>query len=512
MAPVEKEQDGVFRVLRRAFREGIKAVQRPTLEVAVVVPTAQISASLVSSLPGAIEQGLSAYAEPLGLPAHFVVEVAPSAHGDADFRVLIGGRAVRVVPGELSDALAARGLTRAALQSGEGEDFAEAVTTACRVAVEWDPSVLVGNRRDAMLARAWGAGIRNHDDDILATALLEHVVTNGISIADLSPLKVALDEQVDLIETAAELSEIAVEALRPASITISVPEATLRAATLTGMRCDAFADMRDRLFLELGVMFPGIEVEIDDDLPDRTAVTQLNHVRFTPRPLPRDAGVAGIAAVVERQLRNHAAWFVSLAEVRRTVEEVRPALPDLVDTMQERYSDPQLALFARTLVEEGVPVRNAARLMMLLLDTPAGSTGRDLVRLAEPTRGAGPGAERTSPRQLVSFTRQEMNEEATRSKPGIVTVSPARLPAGLDAVLAATPAPDGGSAREADGPVVDQLIDLAEMQIARGDPTLVAATQRSRVIARELLASQYPDVAVLAAEEYAASQRLPPVE
>jgi hypothetical protein len=513
VAPTETRKGGWFRGVRRAFRESVKSAQRPDLGVAVVVPTSQISHSSVASLPDAIEQALSGYAEPLGVPARFLVKVEPSLDAGTDLRVLIAGRAARVVPDELSNALAAHGLTRSALQSSDGEEFAVAVTTACRVAVEWDPSVLVGaNQRDVVQARAWRADIRNHDDDVLVAALLEYVVAYGISIADLSPLKAALDEQVDPIETAAELSEIAVQALRPASITVSAPEATLRAATLTGMRRDAFAEMRHRLFTELGVTFPGIQVAVDDTVPDRTAVVQLNHVRFTARPLLHDGGVASIAAVVERQLRNHAAWFVSLAEVRRTIDEVRPALPDLVETMQERYSDPQLSRFARTLVEERVPVRNAARLMMLLLDTPAESTGRDLVRLAETTRGAGRGAERTSPRQLVSFTRQELNEETTRSKPGVVTVHTARLPAGLDTVLAETQARDGALDGKIAGPVADQLIDLAEQQIERGNPTLVAATQRSRAAAKNLLARQYPEVVVLAAEEYPPSWRLEPVE
>ena len=505
MAPTETRKGGWFRGVRHAFREGVKSAQRPGLDVVVAVPAGQISPNSEAMLPDAIEQALSGYAEALGVPAHFLIRVEPSLDAGTDPRVLIAGRTARVVPDELSDALAAHGLTRAALQSSDGEEFAAAVTMACRVAVEWDPSVLAGtNQREVVLARAWMAGIRNHDD-VLAAALLEHVVAYGISIADLSPLKAALDEQVDPIETAAELSEIAAEALRPASITVSASEATLRAATLTGMRRDAFVEMRRRLFTKLGVPFPGIEVAVDDTVPDGTAVVQLNHVRFTARPLPHDGGVASIAAVVERQLCNHAAWFVSLAEVRRTIDEVRPALPDLVETMQERYSDPQLARFARVLVEERVPVRNAARLMMLLLDTPAESTGQDLVRFAETTRGAGLGAERASPRQLVSFTRQEINEEITRSKPGVVTVHAARLPAGLDAVLVGTQAQDGG-------PVADQLIDLAVKQIERGDPTLVAATQRSRAAAKKLLARQYPEVAVRAAEEYPPSWRLLPVE
>lgn len=508
MAPTETAKR-VFRAVRRAHREGVQSVQQPDLDVTVALPAAQVGGRHSASLALAIQQALTAYAEPLGVPAHFLVKLEPSANVGPDPRVLIAGRAVRVVPDELSEALTAQGLTSAALWSDD-DMLVEAIATACRVAVEWDPCVLVGpNQQEALLARARADGIRDYDD--IVAAALKRVVACGISIADVSRLKAILDQQVGLIETAGELSEVAIDVLHPASIRVSVREATLRAATITGMCRDAFTEMRRRLFIDLGVTFPDIEVAIDDSLPDRTAAVRLNDVLFTARPLPPDAGVADITAVVERQLRNHAAWFVSLAEVRRRVEDLKLALPDLVNTVQERYSDPQLALFARAFVEERVPVRNAAQLLMLLLDASAESSGRDLVRLAEPTRGAGLGGERPSPRHVVSFTRKEMNEEAMRSKPGIVTLDPKRLPTDLDKVLASLTDADGFD-HEIDSAVLDQLIDLAEKQIERGDPNLVAATQRSRAVAKNLLARQYPEVAVLAAEEYPPSQRLTPLE
>ena len=511
MAPTEPQRSGFLRLVRRSFREGFRSAQLPDIGVTVEVPAGGISISTAESVSKAVQQSLDAAAASLGIPAKFLVQLKPSADAGSNPRMIIAGRPARIVPDELSDALAAQGLTTAALQSGDAEGFAEAVMTACQVAVEWDPSILVAtDLRGPVLSRAWLAGIRDIDQDVLASALLDHVIAYGISIADLSLLKAALDNQADLIETPGELAEIAVEALRPRSLTVSVPEAVLRTATLTGTRSDAFRKMPGRLFVDLGITFPPIEVEVDDTLTEQMAVVTLNHVRFNPRPLPRDAGVGHIASVMERQLRNHAGWFVSLAEVRRTIEGVGPALPDMVTLVQERYSDPELAVFARTFVEERVPVRNAARLMMLLLDTPAEGTGRDLARLAEPTRGAGVGTARPLPRQLVSFTRQTINEEATRSKPGIVTAGPARLPADLDAALTATPAAAGWSHDEGDRSVLNRLMDLAQVLVERGDPTLVAATQSSRAAAKDILIRQFPEVAVFAAEEYPPSWRLRP--
>ena len=55
---------------------------------------------------------------------------------------------------------------------------------------------------------------------------------------------------------------------------------------------------------------------------------------------------------------------------------------------------------------------------------------------------------------------------------------------------------------------VQRLVALAEQQAGTREPVLVALTQESRAVARNLLAGQYPEVAVLAAEEFPTSYRL----
>jgi type III secretory pathway component EscV len=59
----------------------------------------------------------------------------------------------------------------------------------------------------------------------------------------------------------------------------------------------AFIELRERLFNDLGVSFPDIEVRTDSTVPEQAAVVRLNDVRHAPRPLP-DEGAWQIAAVL----------------------------------------------------------------------------------------------------------------------------------------------------------------------------------------------------------------------
>ena len=172
-------------------------------------------------------------------------------------------------------------------------------------------------------------------------------------------------------------------------------------------------------------------------------------------------------------------------------------------------------MFARTFVEKRVPVRNVARLMVILLDAPPPSTDYDVVRLAEPSRQTDQRT-RLGARGLVSYTRQQINEEAARSRPGLVTVGHIRLPTELDAALTAVPFDDAGINATAGNAAFGRLTVLAEQQLdeacrdgADRRPVLTA-THRARSVASRLLAWQYPEIIVLATEEYPPSHRLPP--
>jgi hypothetical protein len=526
MTPTEVSAGGnTWQVLRGAFR----GARQPALDVTVTVPatfpapraglgTGQGRAGLRRADPGAtllaaavraaVAQVVAEHAAALGVPARPAVTVTFRT-GESPQLVLAGRRA-RIVAADLDEALAAQGLP-ADWQHGDDEDeMAAAVATACRVAIEHDPSVLVGpQQRDALLARARSAGLNEHGD-ILAAAL-EQVIAYGMRVNDLGRLRAALAEQTGLVRTASELAEVAMGALGEPSIGITVHEHTLRAATLSIPQPREFIELRKRLFNDLGVAFPDIEVKTDSAVPEQAAVVRLNHLRHAPRPLPDGACLADIAAVLEGRLRAHPSWFVSLAEVHRTIEEMKLALPDLVSSVLDRYSEPQLCLFGRTFVAEKLPVRNVARLMILLLDVPPPVAGHDLVRLAEPSRRGDEQAGRSTPGTLVSYTRQQMHEEAVRAQPGLVVVERTRLPGDLDTAFSAipfSPARVEDDVRPAD---LRLLTSLAENQLSEDQPTLVGATQSSRGVARRLLVRQYPEVAVIAAEEFPPSYQLQPV-
>lgn len=523
MASIDPPGRGLLGNVRQALRG---ALRHPPLDITVVVPGAGDEPPRGRFRPPdppldpadqtvaqAVSRAVGEHTRALGVPAQPVVTVKRSSGSGTIPRLVFSGRRVRVPTVELDAALAARGLAPLG-HSGSGPlPLATVAATASAVAIEHNPAVLVGRpQRDELLSRARAAGIRGPADDVL-WSILERVVAHGHSVGDLGAVRTALGGQVGLAHTAAELAEAAMDA--PA-IEIRLSEATLRAATTTpgGMRRQAFVEMRRRLFRDIGVTLPDVAVTIDTEVPDAAAAVRLNDVCGAPRPLPGGVGVAPIVELLEQRVRSHPSWFVCMAEVHRTIEELKLALPDLVAAVLDRYGEPQLSLFARTFVEERVPVRNAARLMIILLDVPPPSSGHDVVRLAESTRRAGVRPKRPGARGLVSYARQQINEEAARSRPGLTTIEHPRLPAELESALAAIPIGDAGVAvRSAD---LHQLTAFAEGQLEAAqqrddDRTIMlSATQHSRSVAVRLLAGQYPDLAVLATEEFPPSCRMPP--
>src|SRR5215467_2355972 len=519
---------GTWQTVRGVF----KAARQPTLDVTVAVPaTALPSRTDASSRPGqvgarparpgepspgaaavrdAVARAVAEHAAALGVPARPAVTVTVADAARESPRIAFAGRPARVVKAELDEALAAQGLSAGWDRGDDDAGTAAAVAIACRVAIEHDPSVLVGpDQRATLLAKARTAGVSEYDDDVLAAAL-EQVVAYGMRANDLGRLRGALAEQTGPVRSANELAEVAISSLGGPSIAITVNERTLRSATMNTPQPHAFIEMRQRVFNDLGITFPDIGVKTDDGVPEGTAVVRLNDVVHTPRPLPAGACTADIAALLEARLRAQASWFISLTEVHRTIEEMKLALPDLVSSVLDRYSEPQLCLFGRTFAAERVPVRNVARLMVLLLDVPPPGATNDLVRLAEPTRLGDERTGRSTPGMLVSYTRQQVNEEAARARPGLAEVPCTRLPADLDATFSAlplSPARVEDGVRPADR---DRLMRLAEDLLGQARPTLVAATQGSRGVARRLLVRQYPEVAVIAAEELPPSHQLVP--
>lgn len=509
MTSSEAAPRGFLDSVRQTLRDVVQLARSPRLEVKLVLPAGgpPPGDTQLAAYADTVARAISAHAEALGVPVQPEVEVSSTTdHGQRRPALFFTGRPARP-PTDAAEALAVRSLD-GVWRHDDGRR-PEALAILCRVVLEQDPRVLVGPlQRDALVQRARQAGLIDYDDSLVAAAV-QYIVGHGVSVRDLAPLVAALRRQDDIVQTAGELAEIAVDVLRPQSIEIRLRKSTLRAVTAGGVEQDAFVDMRRRMFTDVGVNFPDIDLNAAEDVPEGACALRLNHVSMQPRRLPERASVADLAAFVERWLRRYASWFVSLAEVRRTVGELKLALPELVGIVQERHSNPRLALLARALVEERVAVRNAARLMTLLLDTPSAGRGRDVVRFAEPLRGTATENDGGQcPRQLVSYARQQMNEESARLTPGIATVDAMPLPPDLEAALDAVKTWDGIVPGDVPAHEVARLTALADRLALRGDATLVAATQHSRAVAASLLVSQYPEITVVAADEYPPSYRL----
>jgi hypothetical protein len=496
MSAAEGEGRGLIGSLRQVtsvVRDAARWGRPPPLPVAVTCPAPAAGvdqAAATAKAQDAVGRVVRARLAELGLPGRPVVTVTVA---DTDtFEVSLHHRPCRLRAPRLAEALAALDGFGGSLRELDEPTWLGACEAAGHVGIECDPSVLVGpGQREAVLAAARAAGVARPEDADLA-AVLDQVVANGVSVGTPATLAAAL-ATAEPCNTAAELAEVAIDRLRPPACAILVPEATLRRATGTGVDPDAFVDMRVRLFTSLGVHFPDLEVVAAPGLPEGTCALRLNHVTTRPVRLPEGAGVDGLVRLVEARFREHASWFVNMSDAQRVIRDLRLAVPELVNTVREQYSWPQLAAMARTLVEEAVPVRNAARLLVLLLDTPAPGRGRDLVRLAEPhRRGVGDRGDRPTPRQLVAWARQQIAEEQARAISGLRDLAVERLPADLEAELARPAPPPGAAAR---------LLARAERHVASGD-SIVVSTQQARAAARDLLARQYPEVPVKASEEF----------
>jgi hypothetical protein len=486
---------GSLRQVTTAVRDAARGSRPPPLPVAVTCPApgAGVDRSAAASRAAAAVGGMvRGRLRELGIPGRPVVTVTVA---DTDtIGVAVDQRPCRLRAPRLADALAAVEGFDGSLEGLDEPAWLAAVEAAAHVGIECDPSILVGpGQRAALLASARAAGVQSPDDDALAV-VLERIVANGVSLRSPSALAGAL-ATTEPCNTAEELAEVAIDRLRPPASAVLVPEATLRRATETGFDPGAFVGMRIRLFSSLGVHFPDLEVAAAPGQPEGTCALRLNSVTTRPVRLPEGAGVDDLARLVENRLREHAAWFVAMGDVQRVVRELRLAVPELVNTVREQYSWPQLSAMARTLVEESVPVRNAARLLGLLLDAPVTGQGRDLVRLAEPhRRGPGHRGDRPTPRQLVAWARQQNAEEQARAMSRLRELGVGRLPADLEAELEAASRPPGAAA-------VARLAEVAERSAATG-ASIVVSTQQTRATVRDLLARQYPEVPVKASEEF----------
>jgi type III secretion protein V len=258
---------------------------------------------------------------------------------------------------------------------------------------------------------------------------------------------------------------------------------------------NALAELRGRLFVELGLPLPDVRIQARAGLPPRAYELALSELPCARAELPANAGAtqaaSAIAQTLEPVLRAHAAELLGLQSVRSLLDALEQTAPALVhDTLPKPVSLKLLTEVLRRLLAEGVSIRPLARILEAL--------GAEVAGTAEP--GA-----------LVERVRLRLGRQITfaHSRGGALALHP--VDAVIEDALRDAAAANAESAGLALPP--DQAHDIVQAVRAAlevgGNVRAVLVTQPDvRRHLRKLLEHELPEVTVLSYPELAPEVRI----
>ena len=285
----------------------------------------------------------------------------------------------------------------------------------CAEAVKQRASVLMGPDQ----ATAYASGVPELPSDANAVrAILGGVLDLGISVADAEMVSRVLRERGNA--SAHTLGEQLVAALRPQVLEVQMASESLKALTVAhvGSAPQSFSFLRDGMFVETGVRYPAFRFTAVDHLQPRQFAFKINHlttlpwvgldpgqclvndtvtrlallnVKGTPTRSPVTRSEQAIADLADQPvlvkaglttwndlefvilcfaatLRAHGGRFVDNASVERDVRALAMAFPALVDAVRASMPHEHITDVLRSLVREGVPVRNLRAVLERLVD------------------------------------------------------------------------------------------------------------------------------------------------
>jgi type III secretion protein V len=295
--------------------------------------------------------------------------------------------------------------------------------------------------------------------------------------------------------------------------------------------------LRDALYLETGVRFPGVRVRPHvKSLPEHCFVIRINDVPVmqekimpglvlattppdkltrlgvTAKPIQHPVSKARMSLVTEEQrevveaagitvwsssgmvalylaavLRKRAKEFIGLQEVSEVIERLEKAYPALVKEVIPKVATvPQLVGVLRRLVDEGVSIRNMKSIVEAMGEF--GTRDGDSVFLTEKVRGA-------------------LGSQLAHAYAGLENQLPVVL---LDPVIEDTIS--GGIGQNMHGAVlclppevcqqiISTVIGSLQPMVAKGRRPVVLTTAEIRRYVRKLLETDLPSVAVLSYDE-----------
>lgn len=329
----------------------------------------------------------------LGIPSqpHVQLATCPPMHNERRFlQVVVNGMDCRC-----SDELVQRAATYAAappLGAVDGDDrlfewlhqksdepaesnpLVDLLGALCSEIVEQAPSVLLGttqllaycnNLPRPRQTNAFAPTVSPPADVVYRVLCI--VLDQKISIADSAAVSDALALGLGAGRRVDDIAEELIETLRPKTLALQIQEDLLRDLTLGDHSSarQSLASMRDALFFDLGTQYPGIMLEPRSDLKANSFALRVNHLLTLPRfGLNLDQVVSGL----QDDLRRHSAQLFDRASVRSILERLEPRCPALVEAVRRRVSDEQLTRTLRLLLAEHISIRNTRAILEAILD------------------------------------------------------------------------------------------------------------------------------------------------
>ena len=400
-------------------------------------------------------------------------------------------------------------------------------------------------------------------------SLLAGVLDLRISIADHAVVAQVLQDGVTQKLPPVSISENLIAALRPKVIEVHVPYAYLRQFTLDTPESDHgnFAMMRDGLFYELGLRFPTIRFIPVSNLPPGSLRFRINHLETSPirglrlgeclvNDIPDRLQLLGIqgrimtnpanqsscsiihtedTAIAEKAglttwnqmsyvilalsayLRAHAACFMDTNEIKSNLETLEQAFPQLVEVAKEQFSLELITQTLRHLLEEGISIRNLRQILQAMIDLDFGGP-RYTITDAQQSTNYRPGDEWfKNPVNLASLVRMKMNQYISHKYTrGGNTLVVYLLDHEIEAFLTKD---QKGTAKESGEQLkpleMDKIISAVRSEIgnlpATAQQPVVLTNSTVRPIFRELIAKEFPNLAVVCYHELSADMNIQPI-
>jgi type III secretion protein V len=305
--------------------------------------------------------------------------------------------------------------------------------------------------------------------------------------------------------------------------------------------------MRDGLFYELGVKFPGIRVRGNEtDLPDGTYIIMINEIplvsgnvsldkvlvndtvdRLTLLNIKGEEAVnpangsecawipAAFAAIAEQAglttwdavgymvlhlssvLRKNAAEFVGIQEVQNMLEQLEQAFPALVKEVVPKAVSPfQLTDILRRLVEEEISIRDLRSILQALAEW--GQVENDTVMLTEYVRNA---------------LKRYISHKYTRG--GNTLVVYLLDPQIEETVRSSIQHTQSGSYLALEPEITQEILTAVRNEVGNLPPTaqnpVILTTMEIRRYFRKLVELEFPHLAVLSYQELSPDMNIQPI-